>query len=556
MKRWIKVITAFFLTAALLISPFQSFAAGSKNTKCYVISGKVSLPNNESALEDIDIMIYFTDAKDETNVLSQHTVIKYGSKSANYSLEVLGNTAGYYVSYSLVGFNLYDCWVKEGYVTKNGLVEDSKLKQKMIIDKNQRISFTLKEEKKVYNKARQIIKSVIKPTMTEYEKVRAIYDYITTHVYYDHEVYNSFDKGARGEVYTGNKLSQALVENKAVCVGISIAMDYLLYLSGIESDLRGGYGPLLESGHSWNAVKIDGNYYNLDATAGLRTDYSVRQKSVYRNYMTFHDEQLPPLLQLSREEKTLSSTSFDYCHNFYEFWTKNNMKVGTTTVLKGVIKLPEGIKAPAGGDFVRVAATLGMDTKSEADDFYNSIIVHIPENENSAEYSITVIPSTKPYRVIAASFYTNAFKEIGKASVENAKGSNILDISLDAQELAMEMVHGKIYTPDKKAASKDIKMMIFLERYDGTPTFDRNDVVVSTKLSIKKGASFATFKLPVPKGSQDYLLSYEIMDPESSKHYQKLGYLGRTTTVQDYSKALKINQSKLKSEYTIQLIKK
>ena len=556
MNRTIRVLVVLLLICAMLTAPFQTFATGSRITKCYVVSGKVSLPNNDTALEEIDVMIYFTDAKDETNVLSQHTVIKTGSKSADYSLEVLGNTAGYYVSYSLVGFNLYDCWVKEGYITKNGLVEDSKLKQKMIIDKNQRISFTLKEEKKVYDKARQIVKTAVKPTMTEYEKVRAIYDYITTHVYYDHEVYNSFDKGAKGEVYTGNKLSHAIADNKAVCVGITVAMDYLLHLAGIESEFRGGYGPLLESGHAWNAVKIDGNYYNLDATAGLRTGYSVRQKSVFRNYMTFHDEQLPPLLQLSREEKTLSSTSFDYCHNFYEFWMKNNMKVGTTTVLKGIAKLPEGKKAPVGGDFVRIAAVLGVDTKSEADDFYNSIIVHIPENESSAEYAITVIPSRKPYRVGVLSYKTNSVKEIDKVSVENAKGSNVLDIALDEQERAMEIVQGKIYTPDKKAASKDVKMMIFLERYDGTPAFDRNDVVVSTKLSLKKGASFAEFKIPVFKGSQDYLLSYEIMDQESTKHYQKIGYLGKTGTVQDYSKALKINQTKLESEYIIQLIKK
>ena len=56
----------------------------------------------------------------------------------------------------------------------------------------------------------------------------------------------------------------ALVRKKAVCTGYAGAMKLLLNLVGIES--RTVVGMSKNTGHMWNQVRIDGDWYNLDVT--------------------------------------------------------------------------------------------------------------------------------------------------------------------------------------------------------------------------------------------------------------------------------------------------
>ena len=60
------------------------------------------------------------------------------------------------------------------------------------------------------------------------------------------------------------------LEGKAVCEGYARAIQYLLQKCGIECAELGGHirkeTGELDGGHAWNIVKIDGDYYHLDAT--------------------------------------------------------------------------------------------------------------------------------------------------------------------------------------------------------------------------------------------------------------------------------------------------
>lgn len=59
----------------------------------------------------------------------------------------------------------------------------------------------------------------------------------------------------------------ALVQKKAVCVGYAVAFQYLMHLLGIECML------VRESGvHSWNIIKLEGDYYHVDVTWGDLSD--------------------------------------------------------------------------------------------------------------------------------------------------------------------------------------------------------------------------------------------------------------------------------------------
>ena len=108
---------------------------------------------------------------------------------------------------------------------------------------------------------------------TDYEKVCLIYDYVTSNVRYDYE--NLFN-----DAHTLKYTAYAALGNKtAVCQGYAT----LLYrmLEGCNIDCRVITGESFGAGHAWNIVKLNGQYYLLDATwdAGA-TEYAYFLKGL------------------------------------------------------------------------------------------------------------------------------------------------------------------------------------------------------------------------------------------------------------------------------------
>lgn len=108
-------------------------------------------------------------------------------------------------------------------------------------------------------KIKNIIKQTIKSTDSEFDKVKAIHDYIVLNTAYDWE---NFKKGQVPEAsYTTYGL---LMNGQAVCEGYAQTMQLLLKEAGIESHLVTGKAN--GGAHAWNLVKVDGKYYYVDST--------------------------------------------------------------------------------------------------------------------------------------------------------------------------------------------------------------------------------------------------------------------------------------------------
>lgn len=126
--------------------------------------------------------------------------------------------------------------------------------------------FDYYETQATYDHALEIIKNIIKDDMTELEKEKAIHDWMVLNVRYDHENYIS--KTIPAESYTSYG---ALVNHVSVCQGYTSATRLLLNIVGIENTVVIGTAGYTNDkanwqGHSWNRVKIDGIWYNLDVT--------------------------------------------------------------------------------------------------------------------------------------------------------------------------------------------------------------------------------------------------------------------------------------------------
>ena len=116
------------------------------------------------------------------------------------------------------------------------------------------------QEAEVDKKADEILAELDLADKDDYEKIRAIHDYLCDNVEYE-----SVEKGGNTR-YTAYG---ALIEGKAVCQGYSVSLYRLLLEAGINNRIIFGTGNSMftEGGpHTWNIVKFDEAYYYMDVT--------------------------------------------------------------------------------------------------------------------------------------------------------------------------------------------------------------------------------------------------------------------------------------------------
>lgn len=124
-------------------------------------------------------------------------------------------------------------------------------------------------------------------------RVRSIHDYLINQT-----VYNTKEERALEDHCPYGPL----IEGKGVCDGYTRAAGMLLDAAGIENYYVDGSAGGEE--HSWNIVKLDGQYYHLDVTWDDPVDPSGKQHLTYDYYLksdadflldhTWQDADLPP----------------------------------------------------------------------------------------------------------------------------------------------------------------------------------------------------------------------------------------------------------------------
>ena len=111
----------------------------------------------------------------------------------------------------------------------------------------------------------------------DYEKVRAIYDYVCTHVEYDYE--NDDDYKLKYTAYA------ALINGKAVCQGYALLFYRMTLELGVDNRLIPGTGN--NGAHGWNIVKLGKYYYNADTTWDCNKEeyqYFLKCDENFRNH--------------------------------------------------------------------------------------------------------------------------------------------------------------------------------------------------------------------------------------------------------------------------------
>lgn len=113
--------------------------------------------------------------------------------------------------------------------------------------------------KRIYDRTVKIVRELIKPGMSEFEREKAIHDYIMLNTRYDYE--NWLNGTIPDDSYSAYGV---FFKGTAVCQGYTYAAHLMLWLAGIESHIVSGKAG--GNDHVWNKVKIGSEYYNLDVT--------------------------------------------------------------------------------------------------------------------------------------------------------------------------------------------------------------------------------------------------------------------------------------------------
>lgn len=136
------------------------------------------------------------------------------------------------------------------------------------------------QEEATAKAAEDIISTLNLTGKSDYEKVKAIYGWLCDNVKYDYKNLNDRTYLLKHSTYA------ALVQHKAVCQGYATAFYRLALMAGLDARFISGYGLVEdETGnpywgeHGWNIVRLDGQWYYLDAT--WDASYSEEEEWAY-----------------------------------------------------------------------------------------------------------------------------------------------------------------------------------------------------------------------------------------------------------------------------------
>ena len=154
----------------------------------------------------------------------------------------------------------------------------------------------------------RIIEKLIRPDMSEDERVKRIHDYVIDETRYDRRYINNEPVPEESHTVYG-----VLGEGVALCGGYAKTMKYLLDAIDIESIVI--VGETTYDNHAWNIIKIDGYYYHLDATWNDPVTEDGADVIIY-DYFNLRDEDIEKTHTWDREAYPECNSNK---HNYYHY---------------------------------------------------------------------------------------------------------------------------------------------------------------------------------------------------------------------------------------------
>jgi hypothetical protein len=251
--------------------------------------------------------------------------------------------------------------------------------------------------------ATQIAKSITRDLSTDWEKAWVIFRWISENIDYDVAAYNA------GRFYD-TACSVSLKRGKAVCGGYARLLEEMYEAVGIPCFTISGYargagftpGESTRSNHAWNAAKIGGKWYLMDATWGSGSIDS-ETKLFKRKFKEFYFAAVPSELILTHFpdndryqflEKPITKSEYSdkplFNNNLHEFGIIPDSRLRLTMKSSG--KSEYHFRHSNKESNLLVSAVheksgLKIDGLVELRDFTSKVLLHFPQK---GRYVVTV----------------------------------------------------------------------------------------------------------------------------------------------------------------------
>lgn len=154
---------------------------------------------------------------------------------------------------------------------------------------------TLTKEQFVKQEVKRLAKELVNDQMSDFEKVKAIHDYVVLNTEYSEETASS-----QYSPYT------ILTEKKGVCQAYALLIYQLLKELQIDVQYVKGYAG--DNLHGWNLVKLNDEWYHLDAT--WNDPIPNRKDQVGYKYFLQPDQQMKLTHSWNEEEYPAALSSY------------------------------------------------------------------------------------------------------------------------------------------------------------------------------------------------------------------------------------------------------
>ena len=166
-----------------------------------------------------------------------------------------------------------------------------------------------------------VVNKIITSGMSDFDKAKAIHDYLVMNVDYDYANYRANTIPAESYTALG-----ALKNKYAVCAGYAKAFKLLCELAGLECDYVTGTagGP-----HAWNQVKVSGKWYNVDVTWDdpVSTDKAFDDHKYNRySYFLISDEMMYKNHKANNAKHTCTSSLHTKAYEVGAPWATTSYK--------------------------------------------------------------------------------------------------------------------------------------------------------------------------------------------------------------------------------------
>ena len=114
----------------------------------------------------------------------------------------------------------------------------------------------------IYDRCREILSDILTDGMSDYEKERAVYRWVTGNVTYDYDHYDKLE----GASLDSSTPYNPLTVGKGICMGYATTFQLLAELAGLEVIVVPGRAFYDREDHAWNMIFLNGQWYCLDVT--------------------------------------------------------------------------------------------------------------------------------------------------------------------------------------------------------------------------------------------------------------------------------------------------